>query len=88
MNGAQHGSNDNNSKPSTTTPNKREHEEACRRRLDQDEQSKLRRDLSVSRCADPDLLAEDSASCVAPPPNAEAKSDVTTWSQMMKKGRM
>ncbi|KAK8050029.1 hypothetical protein PG994_011759 [Apiospora phragmitis] len=55
-------------------------------RLDRDEQRKLRRDLSLSRRADPDLLAEDSASCVAPPSDAAAKSDITSWSQMMKKG--
>ncbi|KAK8088606.1 hypothetical protein PG997_003567 [Apiospora hydei] len=43
------------------------YQETLQRRLDQDEQSKLHWDLSVSRRADPDLLAEDSASCVAPP---------------------
>ncbi|KAK8138157.1 hypothetical protein PG984_001537 [Apiospora sp. TS-2023a] len=57
-----------------------------RQQLDQEELMKLRRDLSLSRRADPDLLAEDSASCVAAPSKARTKSDVTTWSQLMKKG--
>lgn len=57
-----------------------------RQQLDQDELMKLRRDLSLSRRTDPDLLAEDSASCVVPLSKARTKSDVTTWSQVMKKG--
>ena len=55
-------------------------------KLDHDEQMKLRRDLSLSRRTDASLLAEDSASCVAPPSLAATKTDITTWSQLMKKG--
>lgn len=57
-----------------------------RQQMDPDELMKLRRDLSLSRRADPDLLAEDSASCVAAPSKARTKSNVTTWSQVMKEG--
>lgn len=58
-------------------------------RLDCDERMKLRRDLSLSRRTDASLLADDSASCVAPRSQAagkSGKSDITSWTQVMKKG--
>ncbi|KAK8027626.1 hypothetical protein PG991_004682 [Apiospora marii] len=75
---------------STRTRRGRGHQDSAnpqhRQQMDQDELMKLRRDLSLSRRADPDLLAEDSASCVAAPYKDRSKSNATTWSQVMQKG--